>query len=129
MLRGEPQIEEVLPKFRSFVGDAVLVARNGTFDLNFIQSVAEKAGVRFSNPLLDTLLLSMVADEEATDFTLANIGEQLGVNVTGDRTIMDDCYVTAQIFLKLLDLLAERGITTLGGAIAACERVAATKRL
>ncbi|MFZ5797241.1 MAG: 3'-5' exonuclease [Desulfobulbaceae bacterium] len=129
MLRGEPQIEEVLPKFRSFVGDAVLVAHNGTFDLNFIQSVAEKAGVRFSNPLLDTLLLSMVADEEATDFTLANIGEQLGVNVTGDRTIMDDCYVTAQIFLKLLDLLAERGITTLGGAIAACERVAATKRL
>ncbi|MHB8790796.1 MAG: 3'-5' exonuclease [Desulfobulbaceae bacterium] len=130
MLRGEPQIEEVLPRFKAFVGDAILVAHNGAFDLNFIQSVAEKSGsgVRFTNPLLDTLLLSVVADEEETDFTLANIGERLGVEVLGSHTIMDDCYVTAQIFLKLLQLLEERGITTLGGAIAACERVAAAKR-
>ncbi|MHB8811218.1 MAG: 3'-5' exonuclease, partial [Desulfobulbaceae bacterium] len=52
MLKGEPQIEEVLPRFRSFVGDAILVAHNGAFDLNFIQSVAEKSGVRFNNHLL-----------------------------------------------------------------------------
>jgi DNA polymerase-3 subunit epsilon len=128
MLKGEPQIEEVLPRFRSFVGDAILVAHNGAFDLNFIQSVAEKSGVRFNNPLLDTLLLSVVVDEDETDYTLANIGERLGVDALGGHTIMDDCFATAQIFLKLLQLLADRGITTLGGAIAACERVAAAKR-
>ena len=128
MLKGEPQIEEVLPRFRSFVGDAILVAHNGAFDLNFIQSVAEKSGVRFNNPLLDTLLLSMVVDEEETDYTLANIGERLGVDAVGGHTIMDDCFGTAQIFLKLLQLLEDRGITTLGDAIAACERVAAAKR-
>ena len=128
MLKGEPQIEEVLPRFRSFIGDAILVAHNGAFDLNFIQSVAEKSGVRFNNPLLDTLLLSMVVDEEETDYTLANIGERLGVDAVGGHTIMDDCFGTAQIFLKLLQLLEDRGITTLGGAIAACERVAAAKR-
>jgi DNA polymerase-3 subunit epsilon len=127
-LRGEPQIEEVLPLFKSFVGDAILVAHNGAFDLNFIQSVAEKSGFRFSNPLLDTLLLSVVADENDTDYTLANIGERLGVDILGSHTIMDDCFVTAQIFLKLLKLLEDRGITTLGGAIAECERVAAAKR-
>lgn len=127
-LRGEPQIEEVLPLFKSFVGDSILVAHNGAFDLNFIQSVAEKSGFRFNNPLLDTLLLSVVADENNTDYTLANIGERLGVDVLGSHTIMDDCFVTAQIFLKLLKLLEDRGITTLGGAIAECERVASAKR-
>lgn len=128
MLKGEPQIEEVLPRFRSFIGDSILVAHNGAFDLNFIQSVAEKSGVKFNNPLLDTLLLSMVVDEDETDYTLANIGERLGVDAVGGHTIMDDCFGTAQIFLKLLQLLEDRGVTTLGGAIAACERVAAAKR-
>lgn len=128
MLKGEPQIEEVLPRFRSFVGDSILVAHNGAFDLNFIQSVAEKSGVKFNNPLLDTLLLAAVADENETDFTLAHIGQRLEVDALGSHTIMDDCFVTAQIFLKLLKLLEDRGITTLGEAIAACEKVAAAKR-
>lgn len=128
MVADEPPVEIVLPQFISFVEDGVLVAHNGTFDMNFFQLQADKLEVRFDNPILDTLLLSILVDEERSDFTLLNIGRWLGVEVAKSHNPMDDCFATAQIFLKLLDLLKARGITTLGEALAACERVVEAKR-
>jgi DNA polymerase-3 subunit epsilon len=127
MVRQEPPIQVVLPQFKSFVDDAVLVAHNGTFDMNFLQLMADKSGVKFENPILDTLLLSAIVEHDRTDHTLENIGRRLGVDVPGSHTTMGDCFVTAQIFLRLLELLEARGITTLGEVIAASERVVEEK--
>jgi len=127
MVRQEPPIQVVLPQFKSFVDDAVLVAHNGTFDMNFLQLMADKSGVKFENQILDTLLLSAIVEEDRSDHTLENIGRRLGVDVPGSHTTMGDCFVTAQIFLRLLELLEARGITTLGEVIAASERVVEEK--
>jgi DNA polymerase-3 subunit epsilon len=128
MVREEPPVEEVLPLFKSFVDDAVLVAHNGSFDMNFFRFIEDKSGVRFENPILDTLLLSIIVEKDRTDYTLEKIGRWLGVEVMGSRTTMGDCFVTAQIFLRLLELLKARGITTLGEVITASERVVEEKR-
>ena len=128
MVREEPPVEEVLPLFKSFVDDAVLVAHNGSFDMNFFRFIEDKSGVRFENPILDTLLLSIIVEKDRTDYTLEKIGRWLGVEVMGSRTTMGDCFVTAQIFLRLLELLKARGINTLGEVITASERVVEEKR-
>jgi len=128
MLQDEQPIQVVLPYFKDFVNEAVLVAHNGAFDMNFFRRMEDDAGVRFDNPVVDTLLLTLILDEERTDYTLESIGSWLGIEVVENRTIMGDCFLTAQIFLKLVDLLAEKGITTLGALIAATENVVEKKR-
>ena len=128
MVREAPSIEEVLPQFISFVDDAVLVTHNGTFDMNFLKRVAAESGAGLDNPILDTLLLSAVVDKERTNHTLESMGQWLGVEVAETHTAMGDCFVTARIFLRLVELLESCGITTLGEAVAASERVVEEKK-
>jgi DNA polymerase-3 subunit epsilon len=128
MLQEEAPIQEVLPQFSSYVSDAVLVAHNGRFDMHFFQRMEDESGVIFENPMLDTLLLSLVIEEDRTDYTLESISRELGVEIVGSHTTMDDCFLTAQVFLRFLALLEAKGIKTLGEAISASEKVAKKKR-
>lgn len=118
-LAGEPPIEAVLPQFRRFCEDTVLVAHNAAFDMRFLELKEQASGVRFDLPVLDTLLLSAAAHPAQADHRLEAIAERLGVAIIGRHTALGDALVTAEVFLKLLPLLAERGIVTLGEALAA----------
>lgn len=122
MLAGQPPIGAVLPAFRQFCADTVLVAHNAAFDLRFLQLKEEVTGVRFDRPVLDTLLLSAVLHPQQESHRLEAIAERLGVAVLGRHTGLGDAMVTAEIFLKMLPLLAEKGIQTLGQAREASER-------
>jgi DNA polymerase-3 subunit epsilon len=122
MLAGQPGIESVLPEFHRFCDGTVLVAHNAAFDMRFLQLKEKVAGVRFDQPVLDTLLLSTVVHPSREEHKLEAIAALLGVNVFGRHTALGDTMVTAEIFLRLIPLLAERGIVTLGQARAACAK-------
>ncbi len=122
MLRGQPTIGAVLPAFRAYAADSVLVAHNAAFDLRFLQLAEETSGVRFDMPVLDTLLLSVVLHPRQDSHSLESIAERLGVPVLGRHTAMGDAIVTAEVFLKMIPLLEAAGIATLAQALEASRK-------
>lgn len=119
MLEGQPEIERVLPAFHLFCEDTVLVAHNAAFDMRFLELKEASSGVRFTQPVLDTLLLSAVVHPSQDDHRIESIAERLGVRIIGRHTALGDAFLTGEIFLKLLPLLADRGISTLAEALEA----------
>jgi DNA polymerase-3 subunit epsilon len=113
LLAGQPGIEVVLPRFHAFCADTVLVGHNAAFDMRFLQIQEKRTGVRFEQPVLDTLLLSSVLHPNQATHQLEAIAERLAVPVLGRHTALGDAMVTAEVFLKMLPLLAEVGVKTL----------------
>ena len=118
-LAQEPPIEQVLPRFHRFCEDTVLVAHNAAFDMRFLELKEAATGVRFGQPVLDTLLLSAVVHPSLDNHHLDRIAERVGVRVIGRHTALGDALLTGEVFLRLVPLLAERGIVTLGQALEA----------
>jgi DNA polymerase-3 subunit epsilon len=90
--------------------------------MKMLQLKETQTGVRFANPVLDTLLLSAVTHANSKDHSLEAIAQRLGVNIFGRHTSLGDAMVTGEIFLKLIPLLAEQGIVTLADARTAAEQ-------
>ena len=122
MVQGQPTIDAVLPAFHAFAQDTVLVGHNAAFDMRFLQLKEERTGVRFEQPVLDTLLLAAVAQPSQESQKLEAIAERLGVTVIGRHTALGDAMVTAEVFLKLIPLLQAEGIHTLGQAREAAQK-------
>ncbi len=122
MVVDQPIIEDVLPLFYQFVDETVLVAHNAAFDMRLLQINEPYTGLKFVNPVLDTLLLSAIVHPSQGDHDLEHIAKRLGVRVQDRHTAMGDALTTATIFLKLIPLLAQMGIHTLKDAREASQK-------
>ena len=122
LLVSQPTLGAVLPEFHRFCEDTVLVAHNAAFDMRFLELKEAATGIRFEQPVLDTLLLSAVVHPSLQDHSLEAIAERLGVRVIGRHTALGDALLTGEILLKLFPLLAESGIETLKQAREASQR-------
>jgi DNA polymerase-3 subunit epsilon len=116
MLEGQPTIDKVLPVFHAFAEGTILVAHNAAFDMRMLQLKEDTTGIRFVNPVLDTLLLSAAVHPAQESHTLEAISKRVGVNIIGRHTALGDAIATGEIFLKLIPLLIKAGINTLKDA-------------
>ncbi|MBF0335118.1 MAG: PAS domain-containing protein, partial [Alphaproteobacteria bacterium] len=114
MVIDKPPVHVVLPQFKAFVGDAVLVAHNAAFDLKFIKLKEAECGLSFQNPVLDTLLLSALVDPDEDDHSLDGLTKRLDVTITDRHSALGDALATAEVLVRLIDRLEAKGIATLG---------------
>jgi DNA polymerase-3 subunit epsilon len=90
--------------------------------MRFLQLKEAATGIVFDQPVLDTLLLSALVHPQQASHRLEAIAERFGVPVLGRHTALGDAIVTAEVFVKLLPLLADKGIRTLGQALEAAQK-------
>ncbi|WNK19008.1 exonuclease domain-containing protein [Halomonas piscis] len=111
-----PPLSEVLTDFRHYLGDAVLLAHNASFDMLAISH----QGVEFAMPVLDTLLISRALDEALDGHDLDSLAARYAIAFPpGTRhTALGDARVTAALWLALLPRLEARGIDTLDTLLA-----------
>ena len=130
MVATADPIEAVLPRFHRFVGDAVLVAHNAAFDMKFLTQEQEAAGVAFTNPVLDTVLLGAAVFGATESLTLDALAERFDIRIASEErhTALGDALATGHTLLKLLDLLEAAGVHTLKEALSASEQQAAIRR-
>ncbi len=124
---GEPRIGEVLPAFRSYVDDAVMVGHNAAFDMKFLTLRQAQAGIVFDSPVLDTMLISRMLDPEEDDHSLDALCEHYGIPILGRHTALGDAIATAELLLRLCERLETRGLTSFGDVTRA-SRMAAQLR-
>ncbi len=114
MVKDAPTIENVLPEFLKFCEDTVLVAHNASFDTGFIRIAAERAGLgELHHTVVDTLELARALLPELNKHKLDIVCEHLGVTLNGHHRAVNDAEATAEVFIKFLDMLAEKKIFTL----------------
>ncbi len=121
---GKPSIREVLPEFRAFVGDAVMVAHNAAFDMKFLSMKERVTGVKFDNPLLDTMMVSSMLDGGEDDHSLDALCDRYGIAITGRHTALGDTIGTADLLLKLIDRLEAKGLARFGEVMKASNMAA-----
>ena len=114
MVMDAPGIETVLPEFLEFVGDAVLVAHNASFDVGFIEQNCRYQDMVPDFTSVDTVAMARILLPTLSKFKLNVVAKALNISQEHHHRAVDDARVTAEIFVKFIDMLAERDIHTLG---------------
>ncbi len=113
MIKDADRIEEVLPEFLKFVGDAVLVAHNAAFDMSFLEHNAFLLGMERTFTSVDTVGLARVLLPNISKYKLDNVAKELKISLENHHRAVDDAGATAEIFLRFGEMLAKQEITTL----------------
>ena len=122
MVAGKKDINATLPIFKNYTSQSVLVGHNIAFDMKMLKVKEKTTNIKFSNPVLDTLLLSAILHPAQEKHDMESIAKRLGIDILGRHTALGDAIATAEIFLKLVSILNSNGILTLKDAINASQK-------
>jgi len=123
---GAPRIDAVLPEFSAFAGGAVLVGHELWFDLAFLEPEARRLGLpplSGDHGVVDTRIVSRLVHGSLPDHTLEALTGRLGITVEGRHSALGDARATAEVLVRLIGLLKQRGIVTLEGLLEATRKL------
>lgn len=109
MVENEPTIDIVLPQFLEFCEDSILVAHNADFDTAFIFENCRRLDIDWKRSYIDTLALARALYPELRNHKLNTLTKHLEVKLENHHRASDDAKATANIYLKMLSNLTDRG--------------------
>jgi len=114
MVTRSPHFADIADQLINFIGPAIIVAHNAHFDIRFINSEINRVyDKRLFNPRLCTLQLGRKLFPELPNHKLHTVAHHLAIDIKGRHRARGDALATAQILIRMLDLLEERGLVTL----------------
>ena len=113
MVIDAPKIDVVLPEFLKFVDGAALVAHNAGFDVGFIEENCRRLGLPGKFTYVDTVALARILLPTLAKYKLNIVAKALGISLENHHRAVDDAGATSEIFVKFVELLKARNITTL----------------
>ena len=113
MVIDAPVIADILPEFMKFCEGCVMVAHNADFDMSFIKKNCQRLDIPCKSTIVDTVALARVLLPNLNRFKLDTVAKALGVSLENHHRAVDDAGCTAEIFVKFIEMLRERGMSTL----------------
>ena len=113
MVMDAPIIEDILPEFMKFCEGAIMVAHNADFDMSFITKNCELQGLPHDFTIIDTVALARILLPMLNRFKLDTVAKALNISLANHHRAVDDAGCTAEIFVKFIQMLKERGIENL----------------
>lgn len=109
-----------IEQFLNFIGNKVLVAHHANFDITMVNLALDRNGLpNLKNKVLDTVNLyratrikSNLIDRQK-NYSLDEIAENFGIDVSDRHTAAGDAFITAIIFLKTISLLKKKTVFNL----------------
>jgi DNA polymerase-3 subunit epsilon len=130
MVAEAPPIERVLPAFRDFLGDAVLVAHNAAFDCAFLDFEFRRLfGLGLLNPVLCTLRLSRRMLPSVRRRRLDALAEHFGLSTEGRHRGFGDARMAAELLSIFLEMASAMGVVRLDRLLDLHGRTPAGRRL
>ena len=121
MVRGQPTIAEVLPRFVDFLGscDTISLAHNASFDVGFLGLAMAKCGTRHPpHPILDTLELAQKSLLGPRSYRLEELAIFLRVADVEDHRGLSDARMLTAVFRKIV--ASAPRLRTTGDLLAFC---------
>ena len=115
MVVEAPRIEEALPSFLEFIGDAVIVGHNIRFDMSFLNAAAERLRYgKLPNRPVDTIgLARRLIRTETRNLKLSTLAAFFRSPTTPNHRALEDAKATAHVFWGLLERAGSIGVTHL----------------
>jgi DNA polymerase-3 subunit epsilon len=125
---GQPSFEQVAPSFVEFVGDAVLVAHNASFDRGMLDAELARAfNRRFRTPFLCTVRLGRLFVPGLPRYNLDTLAAHFHVLIANRHRALGDAEATAEIFVRLLEHIGGYSMRDLRSAKRSAQRGAAPR--
>ena len=119
MVAGKPTIGEVLPRFLSFLGEAVPVAHNAPFDVGFLSYDISRLNLTATDkPVLDTCAIPKRIFPSLYSYSLENLAGALDIRSKEFHRALADAKVCMMILIRCLAEIGEPGRLTIADVLA-----------
>lgn len=122
MVENAPKEKDALKAFYTFCGGdhAVLVAHNAPFDTSFLRAAARRNKLTYGFTAIDTVPISRVLYPALKSHKLNLVAKHLGLGPFQHHRACDDANVLAEIFLRMLQDLQEKGAANIADINRVC---------
>ena len=104
MVANKPSVDEIIKRFKAFVGDEILIGHNiKGCDIPHISRAAKRAGIQFDNSYLDTKILAKKHKEHCgwANIKLTTLSEHFSITQSEAHRAWCDAEANAYVYLEL----------------------------